>query len=57
MSANIEESVCQGINKVNCTSNLDITEPSLNNPVPMFRILNDTGDILSNCKSITVSNI
>ncbi|XP_060833497.1 2-oxoisovalerate dehydrogenase subunit alpha, mitochondrial [Rhopalosiphum padi] len=54
ISANIEESVYRGINKVNYTSNLDINEPSLNSPVPIFRILNDTGDISSNCKSIIV---
>lgn len=53
--ANTEESVYRGINKVNYTSNLDINEPSLNSPVPIFRILNDTGDILNNCKSIIVS--
>jgi len=57
ISANIEESVLQGINKIDCTSSLDINEPSLNSPVPIFRILNDTGDISSNCKSIIVSKI
>ncbi|CAI6363488.1 unnamed protein product [Macrosiphum euphorbiae] len=54
ISANIEESVLQEINKINCTSSLEINEPSLNSPVPIFRILNDTGDILSNCKSIII---
>jgi len=57
VSANIKESELHGINKVNFISNLDINEPSLNNPVPIFRILNDTGDILSNSKSIIVSKI
>jgi len=57
ISANIEESVLHGINKINCTSSLDINDPSLNSPLPIFRILNDTGDISSNCKSIIVSKI
>jgi len=57
ISANTEESVLHGINKINCTSSLDINEPSLNSPLPIFRILNDTGDISSNCKSIIVSKI
>lgn len=57
ISSNIEESVFKGINKINYTSSLDINEPSLNSPVPIFRILNDTGDISSNCKSIIVSKI
>ncbi|KAL5235498.1 hypothetical protein ACI65C_002908 [Semiaphis heraclei] len=54
VSTNIKESELQGINKVNFTSCLDINEPSLNNPVPIFRILNNTGDILNNSKSIII---
>lgn len=57
ISANIDEDVLQGINKVNFTSTLGINEPSLNSPVPIFRILNGTGDISSNCKSIVVSKM
>ncbi|KAL4092117.1 hypothetical protein QTP88_026678 [Uroleucon formosanum] len=54
ISSNIEESVFKGINKINYTSSLGINEPSLNSPVPIFRILNDTGDISNNCKSIII---
>jgi len=57
VSTNIQESKLQGIDKVNFTSSLDINEPSLNKPVPIFKILNDNGDILNNSKSIIVSKI
>lgn len=54
ISSAIEKSVYIGINKANYIFSLDINEPSLNSPVPIFRILNDTGDISSNCKSIII---
>lgn len=52
---NKDESISLGIKKIDYTSKLDINEPSLNQPVPVFRILNSSGEIVNNCNSIVVS--
>jgi len=52
-SVNIEESVSKGVKHTDYVSNLYINEPSVN-PVPIFRILNYSGEILNNCNSIII---
>lgn len=54
ISINLEESVNH---KKRYTYELDINEPSSLNSVPIFRILNNTGEIVSKCNAITVSLI
>lgn len=52
---NIDGSVYRGIKKVDFTSQLDINEPSLLSPTPIYRILNNTGDIINDSNEIIVS--
>lgn len=55
ISNNVKESlVYRGIAQVDYTTKLNINEPSLNS-IPIFRVLNNTGEIINNCNSIIVS--
>lgn len=54
MSANIEKPTYPGIKKIDYTSKLNIDEPPLNT-VPIFRILENNGEIVNNFNSIIVS--
>lgn len=54
---NGDEPIYLGIKKVDYTSKLNINEPSFNQSVPVFRVLNSSGEIVNNCNSIVVSTL
>lgn len=54
VTANVEKSIHKQIKNVNYTSKLDINEPS-SETAPIFKILENTGEIMNTCTSIIVS--
>lgn len=56
VSANVEESMNKQIKNINYTSTLNINEPSLNT-TPIFRIMDNSGEIVNTCSSIIVRKI
>jgi len=58
VSANIEERIHQEVKQVKYvyTPKLDIKEPSLT-PAPIFRVLDNTGEIVNNCNLVVVSTL
>lgn len=57
VSANLKESVNRGVNKIDYTSKLNINEPSSLIPIPIYRLLDYTGEIVNDCDSFIVCSL